>query len=57
MLREEGPGIMAWCVAGAKDYLANGLRVPPKVADASEAYRRVEDVNGSFPFPAFFEHE
>jgi putative DNA primase/helicase len=54
MLREEGPGVMAWCVAGAMDYLANGLRVPPKVADASEAYRRVEDVNGSFPFPAFF---
>src|SRR5215217_1856226 len=48
MLREEGPGIVAWCVAGATDYLANGLRVPPKVTDASEAYRRIEDVNGSF---------
>jgi putative DNA primase/helicase len=48
MLQEEGPGIVAWCVDGATDYLANGLRVPPKVTEASEAYRRVEDVNGSF---------
>jgi putative DNA primase/helicase len=48
MLQEEGPGIVAWCVAGAMDYLTNGLRVPPKVTEASDAYRRVEDVNGSF---------
>jgi hypothetical protein len=43
---------MAWCVAGAMDYLANGLRVPPKVADASEtAGRRLERL---VPFPSIF---
>lgn len=48
MLAEEGPGIVAWCVAGAMDYLAHGLQVPASVAAESESYRAQEDVLGSF---------
>lgn len=48
MLANEGPGIVAWCVAGALDYAANGLMVPDKVKQASASYRENEDLLGAF---------
>ncbi len=52
LVAEEGPGILAWIVSGAVDYLLSRdaqehdkLRVPPSVREASEAYR--EDTQGS----------
>jgi P4 family phage/plasmid primase-like protien len=52
LVAEEGPGILAWIVSGAVDYLRSRntdehdkLRVPASVRQASEAYR--EDTQGS----------
>ena len=43
LLEKEGPGILAWMVRGAVDVVANGLRIPKKVALATEDYAQSED--------------
>jgi putative DNA primase/helicase len=39
LVAEELPGILAWGVAGAVDYLRNGLRIPETVRAATDEYR------------------
>lgn len=39
----ERDGILAWCVAGAIDYLNNGLNEPASVIQATEDYRKDSD--------------
>jgi putative DNA primase/helicase len=48
LLREEGPGILAWIVAGARDYFAGGLREPAGVRAATAEYAESEDDLGRF---------
>lgn len=39
LIAAELPGILAWGVAGAVDYLKNGLCIPDRVRTATDAYR------------------
>ena len=39
-LREELPGILAWAVRAARDYLADGLGLPGAVLDATRTWRK-----------------
>ncbi len=43
-LAAEAPGILAWCVRGALAYQRDGLRPPPEVRAAREAYRSDMDL-------------
>lgn len=43
LVNDEGPAILAWCIAGARDYLAHGLSTPAAVRQATEAYERDQD--------------
>lgn len=43
LVGEEGPGILAWIVRGARDVLARGLGTPASVLAATGAYAREED--------------
>lgn len=43
LLRDEGPGILAWAVEGCLEWQLNGLPVPQVVAAATAAYREKED--------------
>lgn len=43
LLRDEGPGILAWAVEGCLEWQLNGLPVPQVVADAAASYRQKED--------------
>ncbi|MFF3643427.1 phage/plasmid primase, P4 family [Streptomyces sp. NPDC002564] len=45
---EEGPGILAWIIAGAVDHFTNGLREPDSVKAATAAYAAEEDHIGRF---------
>jgi putative DNA primase/helicase len=45
---EEAPGILNWMIAGALDYLANGLFVAEAVAADTEEYRQEMDPVGQF---------
>lgn len=47
-LRSELPGILAWAVAGCLKWQQYGLGLPWAVAEATEEYRREEDVLGTF---------
>ena len=47
-LRTEKPGILAWQVAGALDYLNGGLRIPEGARAATSEYREESDPLGSF---------
>ncbi|AZG43466.1 DNA primase family protein [Gordonia insulae] len=47
LIDEEGPGILAWIVAGAQD-ATSGLREPRSVIDATARYEREEDAFGQF---------
>lgn len=47
-VRDEGPGILAWLVEGALDYLANGLVIAPSVQAATKDYREEMDPIGEF---------
>lgn len=48
LLAEEGPGILAWIIAGAIDHFARGLREPESVKAATAAYAAEEDHIGRF---------
>ncbi len=47
-LMTEAPGILNWLIAGALDYLANGLVVAAPIAAATQAYREDMDPIGRF---------
>ena len=47
-LRDELPGILAWAVRGCIDWQREGLREPPEVIEATEAYRAEQDVLGTY---------
>jgi len=47
-LRAELPGILRWAVEGCLAWRASGLRPPPAVVAATQAYRSGEDVLGAF---------
>lgn len=47
-LKAEAPGILAWAIAGALDWQANGLAVPACVTRATESYLLDEDDFGRF---------
>ncbi len=47
-LKSELPGILAWAVRGASDWMGNGLNPPKVVTEAVKQYRRESDVIGQF---------
>lgn len=47
-LLEEAPGILAWLIAGAKAYLAEGIQTPDRVMAAVARYRDSEDIVGGW---------
>ncbi len=47
-LMEEKEAILAWCIEGARKYLADGLKMPAVIAEAAENYRQNKDVIGCF---------
>ncbi|MCL7429398.1 phage/plasmid primase, P4 family [Streptomyces sp. YS415] len=50
LVREEGPGILRWLVAGARRYLngSRDLAGPERVRTATDAYAQTEDHTGRF---------
>lgn len=48
LVAEEGPGILAWIVAGAVDVFSGGLRAPAAVMAATQLYAEEEDQLGRF---------
>lgn len=48
-LRQEYPGIFNWIIQGLGDWLSEGLKEPPRIAEAMEDYRK-----GSSPFGEWF---
>jgi putative DNA primase/helicase len=48
LLANEGPTILGWCVRGAVEVLANGLRDPAAVVNATHEYEVSEDTLASF---------
>lgn len=46
--KAELPGILAWAVAGCREYLEHGLRPPRAVEQATENYRADMDTLGQF---------
>jgi hypothetical protein len=50
LLMEERNGILQWMLAGARDFVARGLRLvpPPSVVAATEGYFEDEDIMGRF---------
>ncbi len=47
-LRVELPGILAWCVEGAREWRRDGLKAPEEVRKATGEYRSEMDVIGAF---------
>lgn len=47
-LRNEWSGILAWAVRGCLEWQRGGLRFPPAVTDATQAYRQQEDLIEQF---------
>ncbi len=47
-LRNERPGILAWCVRGCLRWQENGLIEPAEVSEATAEYRSEQDILGSF---------
>jgi putative DNA primase/helicase len=43
LVREEGPGILNWCIAGVMAWRKDGLQHPQDVAEAAEAWRDRDD--------------
>jgi P4 family phage/plasmid primase-like protien len=48
LVTEEGPGILAWIIAGAVDVFAHGLGAPASVMAETKAYAAEEDQIGRF---------
>ena len=48
LVREEGPGILAWLVDGCRRWKQIGLAEPEKVTEATRNYRTEQDVIGMF---------
>jgi P4 family phage/plasmid primase-like protien len=48
LVEEEGPGILAWVVEGARQYFTDGLADPARVKAATEKYAAEEDHVGRF---------
>jgi putative DNA primase/helicase len=46
--RAESSGILNWCLDGFADYKQNGVFIPPEIVDATDNYKRLSDVIGSF---------
>jgi putative DNA primase/helicase len=44
LLTAEAPGILNWAVAGCLEWQKTGLRPPPVVTEATQAYREEEDI-------------
>ena len=60
LVREEGPGILAWAVQGCLEWQRNGLQEPPEVMKATENYRTDMDTIAGFlaeRCDTFLEHE
>ena len=47
-LRQEWPQILRWSIEGAVKWSHDGLKIPPEVLAASEAYLAEEDIIGQF---------
>ena len=47
-LRQEWPQILQWGIEGAVKWSRDGLKIPPEVLAASEAYLAEEDIIGQF---------
>jgi putative DNA primase/helicase len=47
-LRAEFSGILNWMLAGCREWLAEGLQIPPEVQAATEAYQKEQDVIKGF---------
>jgi putative DNA primase/helicase len=47
-LRQELPGILAWCVRGCRRWQETGLVEPSAVTDATSEYRREQDILAGF---------
>ena len=47
-LMTEAPGILAWIVSGAMDYLERGLEDPPAIREATDEYQIESDPIGDF---------
>jgi len=47
-LRQEWPQILQWAIEGAVKWSYDGLKIPPEVLAASEAYLAEEDIIGQF---------
>jgi putative DNA primase/helicase len=47
-LREELPGVLAWLVAGYREYAEHGLTAPAGVTRVTESYRNASDALGRF---------
>ena len=47
-LKQEGPGILNWALAGLNDYRKHGLCVPPVISGANDAYRTDQDIVGEW---------
>ncbi|MFF5784220.1 phage/plasmid primase, P4 family [Streptomyces sp. NPDC012693] len=48
LVNEEGPGILAWIIAGAEDVFRSGLRDPASVTAATAQYAEEEDALARF---------
>lgn len=48
LLRDEGPGILNWCLDGLAAYSEGGLEPPTRVVDAGQSYRDEENTTGQF---------
>ncbi len=47
-LKEEGPGILNWALAGLRDWRKGGLSVPKHIRAATDAYRDENDIIGEW---------
>ncbi len=45
-LKQEGPGVLNWALAGLSDYRNNGLSIPAIISGATDAYRTDQDIIG-----------
>ncbi len=48
LIAEEGPGILAWAVEGAREWHRDSLDDPERVSKAVDSYRKDQDVIGDF---------